>query len=745
MGTVKGRAAFETEVASRLGYARDRAALLALARTDPRMFVRLVLKDERTGKRVHQAPVHDEWQSTLSRHDRVVMWAHVEAGKTAQVSVGRTLFELGTDPNQRIAIISKTARGAAKIMRSIAQYITRDEDCRAVFPALRPHQDKQMPWNSQALVVERSIISKDPSVQCCGLFGDILGSRLDRIVFDDILDYDNVRTAASRQQVVEWIRQTVLGRLTANAHVCFVGNAWHPQDAMHVFAAEPRFRGFRFPVVDADGRYSWPAVWTPARIERAQLDMGPDFPRQMLCLARDDASSRFKREWIDKGIAAGEGYRLVDRIDYLPPGYAVYTGVDLSVQQTAKNDLVVFFTILLHPDGKRQVLSVESGRWTGPEIVARLEDVCARYGGVCVVENNAAQDFILQFARAQSTATVVPFTTGRQKAHPEFGVEGLAAELAAGRWVIPSRKGRVHPEIDAWIAEMLYYSPSQHTGDRLMASWFAREGARAHERRRALTGGEDVAEQSACARSAATGAAARARTPRRRRTRSATPTRPSSVRAGATGARKAWTEEVQDGDVRRYDGGGAGAGGHAGGAGGARVPALRRVDGDEPLRQLRRGPHAARGARRPGAGHPGAGRVARGRPRVAVGARGGGARVRPSRSAMSARAVDLTGKRYGDLEARAPIVGMRERRSVVWLCYCHGCGRYCAQPAYSFGLKAMSCGCARRRASLIREAQRRRAGRLAGAALGPDVEERLWRERERVRERMRVRRQARKA
>lgn len=483
MSTLAGKAAYEAEASSRLGYARDRGAVLALARAEPRMFMRLVLKDEKTGKRVHQAPVHDEWQRLLTGHDRLVFWSHVEGGKTAQVSIGRTIYELGRDRNLRIAIVSKTSRGAAKIMRPIAQYIARDADCRAVFPELRPHADKQLPWNTQAIVVERSIISKDPSVQCCGLFGDILGSRLDWVIFDDILDFDNTRTAAARAATVEWIRQTVWGRLTEHAHVAFVGNAWHPKDAMHVFAGEPRFQGYRFPVVDARGHYSWPERWTPERIEGARLDMGPDFPRQMLCMPRDDTASRFRREWIDRGLAAGNGYRLVDRIDYLPNGYAVYTGVDLAVQQGAHNDMTCFFTILLHPDGKRQVLSLETGRWTGPEIVERLEETCDRYGGICVVENNAAQDFILQFARAQSRATVVPYTTGRQKAHPEFGIEGMATEMGAGKWIIPNRSGRVSAEVDAWIAEMLYFNPNEHTGDRLMASWLAREGARAHERR----------------------------------------------------------------------------------------------------------------------------------------------------------------------------------------------------------------------------------------------------------------------
>lgn len=481
----------EIKASAQHGYVRDAAMMRLLARQDPSLFVRMALRDEKTGARVRQAPVHDEWQQVLTAHDRTVIWSHVEAGKTAQISIGRTLYELGLNPNLRGAIVSKTSKGAARIMRAIAQYIIKSADVHAVFPALKPHPDKSLPWNTEAIVVDRDIIAKDPSVQCCGVFGDILGARIDWLILDDVLDYENTRTARGRRELVEWIRSTLWGRLTDEARVCFVGNAWHPEDAMHVFAAEPRFAGFRFPVVDNAGRLAWPASWSPARIENKRLELGPgEFARQMLCMARDDSSSRFKREWLEICLRRGEGYRLIDQIDALPPGFAVYTGVDLSVQQHSDADLTVFFTILLHPDGTRQVLSIESGRWAGPEILTRLEDTSARFGSICVVENNAAQDFILQFARAQTTATVVPFTTGRQKAHPEFGVEGIAAELAAGRWILPNRGGKCAPEVDAWMSEMLYFNAKEHTGDRLMASWFAREGARAYERRHGSAGAQ---------------------------------------------------------------------------------------------------------------------------------------------------------------------------------------------------------------------------------------------------------------
>ena len=50
--------------------------------------------------------------------------------------------------------------------------------------------------------------------------------------------------------------------------------------------------------------------------------------------------------------------------------------------------------------------------------------------------------------------------------------------MSAGAWVIPNHDKVMHPEVAEWVDEMLYYDPRAHTGDRLMASWFAREGVR---------------------------------------------------------------------------------------------------------------------------------------------------------------------------------------------------------------------------------------------------------------------------
>ena len=144
-----------------------------------------------------------------------------------------------------------------------------------------------------------------------------------------------------------------------------------------------------------------------------------------------------------------------------------------------KGDLTSLFTILLHPDETREVLDIVSGRWKGPEIVKRIIDIHYRYQSIVMVENNQAQEFIVQFTKQLSAVPIKGFHTGSNKVSPEFGIESVATEMEAGKWVIPSRHGEgATPEIRAWVNEMLYYDPEGHTGDRLMACWFAREAAR---------------------------------------------------------------------------------------------------------------------------------------------------------------------------------------------------------------------------------------------------------------------------
>jgi hypothetical protein len=453
------------------------AALIEGSRQDPNTFLEYVLQDEETGRHIIQAPLHEEWQNLMTRHDRLVIWSATESGKSQQTSIGRVLWELGRNPNLRIAIVSNTYEQAGKIVRSISKYIEQSEELHAAFPDLKPDE----PWTGTQLFVKRKVRSKDPSVQAFGVHGNILGARIDVLILDDVLDYENCRTPALRADLWDWYHATLAGRLTSRARVWVIGTAFSPEDMLHRFAVNPIWHAIRCPILDPSTSVSrWPERWPPVRIEKRRQELGPlEFARQMLCMARDDSQSRFRRDWIDTCLIRGHGHTLVDRLDVVPSGYRVVAGVDLAVKRTAAADMSCIFTLGVHPNGSREVLMIEAGRWSGPDIVSRIVDNHRRYHSIVYVEDNAAQDFIIQFAREASAVPVKPFNTGRNKMSPEFGVESLAAEMAGGKWIIPCRlDGTMHPEVAAWVQEMLYYDPAGHTGDRLMASWIAREGAR---------------------------------------------------------------------------------------------------------------------------------------------------------------------------------------------------------------------------------------------------------------------------
>jgi hypothetical protein len=510
---------------------RAKAALISRARIDFNTFVAFVLKDEQTQARVKQAWLHKKWNDLRQKHTRLVLFSHVEAGKTQQLSIALTLYTLGRDPRARVAIVSNTQDQAKKIVASIKSYIERSVELREVFPDLRPG-DK---WAESLITVKREGSIKEPSVQAFGATGKITGARLDLVIIDDIHGEDNVRTKDQRDKVHQWFYSTPMSRLTPNARVILVGNAWHPDDLLHRLEREG-WPAYRFPVVVSEelaakfpddklqvGESTWPERWPMTRIEvlrkgnHQQPAIPPgEFARAYLCIARDDHDARFKQAWMDQAKRRGEVSGLHGFVhsarellaeEYSPEeldsvagdimgsmfeptrdGLAVrlYTGVDLSTGEA--KDFTVLFTICAYSNGDRRVLNIEAGRWQIDEIIARIIGCHQRFGSIFMVENVGTQQWLLQLLTKHTAIPIYPVTTGRNKADPIFGVESLAAELANGKWIIPSKHNFAPDEAEAWIEEMLFYNPKTHTGDRLMASWFARTAAERHERSGGGTG-----------------------------------------------------------------------------------------------------------------------------------------------------------------------------------------------------------------------------------------------------------------
>jgi hypothetical protein len=454
-------------------------SLIALARQDVNTFCEFVLRDEERGTPVEQGAMHLEMQDAYEESRFVIVLAHPESGKTQQFGVGRTLFDLGRNPDLRCVYLNNTQDGGKKTLTSTKKYLERSEELRAVFPHLKPGGL----WREDAITVERRTFSKDPSIYCLGFHGNILGARIDRAVVDDLLDYENTKTDSGRKDASSWFKRTFLTRLSVDARLAFLTNAWHEEDLAHELENEG-WRILRYPVLDSAGRSTWPSQWPLARIAEVRRRLGElEFARMFLCKPRDPGAEVFGMESITKALQRGVGYGLLKHLDPddLPAGAFVVTGVDLGASKKMTGGVTAFETVLFYPTGTRQLVGARSGRWSGRAILRNLSEVGDAYGGVIVVEDNGVQRYIREIAEEEGdhfdiAAPVLPFYTGRNKHDPTLGIDAMAAEFEGGRWRLPSGRGglAVPAEVKLLNGELRAYTPNTHAGDRMMALWMAR-------------------------------------------------------------------------------------------------------------------------------------------------------------------------------------------------------------------------------------------------------------------------------
>lgn len=458
------------------------------ARRSAAAFIEYALRNEQDETRLENADFHLEWQELFEENRYVVLLASVEHGKTQQV-VGKVLHMLGRNPNLRGALVSSTSGQAEKVLRQIRTHIESNPRVREVFPYLRPSTREEDPWHATQITCERTTISKDPTLQALGMAGPLVGSRLDFLILDDVEDFENTRTEAQRKKSIEWFDTTAMTRIVAQGIVWAIGTPWHPEDLLHELEKRKGFVSRRYSAVlnpdEPPHKWvpRWPQQWPLSRLlHRRGVTPEGVFSRKYLVRVRVDSTSRFRQLWIDRMSILGKGRTFQaeqPRQHARGPRLPCFTGVDLGAGKKQSNARTCIFTIALLRDSRRLIVDIESGHWQSPEIIDRLEGAYRRFDAEILVEDNGAQTFLIDMCKGR-----VPVhgwtTTARNKFDEQWGVESLAVEIRNGWWLLPSgRDGTAVPdEGKAWTNELLYYDPELHSGDRLMASWLARECAR---------------------------------------------------------------------------------------------------------------------------------------------------------------------------------------------------------------------------------------------------------------------------
>lgn len=223
----------------------------ANARADVNCFIPLVVKDEE-GRKFQQAAIHQTWHDhiaharSIGKHACIIaLWGH---GKTAQLVIGRTLWELGRNPNLRIKIVCNDDPSAMKRVLAIRKYIESDDDYHAVFPAVRPGRRDM--WTQHCIYVQRSqgARSIDPSIEAHGILGTGIGGRCDGLIFDDPVDLRNaIEVPALKPKVIDAFKNTWMSRLEPHGWMLYVATRWTEDDLTATILNDPELsQGYSF-------------------------------------------------------------------------------------------------------------------------------------------------------------------------------------------------------------------------------------------------------------------------------------------------------------------------------------------------------------------------------------------------------------------------------------------------------------------------------------------------------------------
>lgn len=457
-------------------------------------------------------------------------------GKSKHLSVAYPLWRMAKDHNLRILAISRTAAVAESFLSEVVSNIERNEKYKewakaidpmgeGVVPRLKKGRKMTEDWSGRSITIEREDSGlKDPTLFATGLFGQILSRRADVIILDDVVDQQNSMTELQREKVKDWIETTVLPVLVPGGTMLYLGNTWHTDDVVSKFLQDPRFivRKKQGAIIQEAERQDlwaqWGAIMMNVTVDpaerfkhadeyynanRAEMDKGwktlwPErypysrlylerllnpyvFARMYQCDPTNRPNQVIKDEWIERALAKGKHLRFQDMPH--PKNYLECSagGMDLAIGEEDFNDdtALVYLDLVKHgydgvEDGDYIVRQIHRGKFTPNEQRNKAKMAWAAHGMTSIRVESVGYQKSLTIDLQNAGVPVHAYHTGAEKFDPEIGINSFAVMMELGKVVIPSDPTDANTVMLASkLANEMRAFPDGHTGDALMATWFA--------------------------------------------------------------------------------------------------------------------------------------------------------------------------------------------------------------------------------------------------------------------------------
>lgn len=482
---------------------------IALARVDPGWMAEYVFG-------VRNSYHHEQWYSLLTNRavqihdplkpnapsvrllrpdepDATNNWMMVEAprdhSKSTSFTVAYSLHEIGRDHNIRIGIASNAADTAEGFTRQIRTVIEKDPRYRRIHGRLKP--DKPTMWRDDGFIIDRdNYKDKDPTVSAISYGGQVVSKRLDTLICDDLLTFENTRTKEQRAKMRDWFWTVLFPLLKPGGKLIIVGTAWNNQDLYEELLADTNFDvRIRYDaIVDEEKKQTlWPQRWTWDEMMKRKQSMGTlAFNRSYRNITANIDDSPFEEPWLQRALKLGANRKMIRTFDYANWDLGQITismGVDLAISKKAGSDFTAITVVGRLADGRKILLYAIRRKLSPAETRRTIKEVAKQFNpDIITVESNAYQASLQMDLADETDLPIEAYNTGGEKYDEEVGINSLAVEFENGKWILPYAQDDLYTTtmVDHLLQGMREFSAGgdEHTEDLLMSLWFANGGLR---------------------------------------------------------------------------------------------------------------------------------------------------------------------------------------------------------------------------------------------------------------------------
>jgi hypothetical protein len=232
---------------------------------------------------------------------RILINVPPEHAKSTTITTNYVLYNIVTNPNARVIIVSKTQGMARKFLGAIKTRLSHPAyiKLQTAFGPNGGYKADATQWSADMIYLGtgRDSGEKDPTVQALGFGSQIYGARADLIILDDVVMNSN---AHEWEKQIEWLQKEVITRLGRHGKLLIVGTRVAPIDLYKMIRDPGQWSGGKTPftycampaVLEFDEKpEQWKTLWPKSNLQENEIDeIGPDG-----LYAKWDGPSLFKR------------------------------------------------------------------------------------------------------------------------------------------------------------------------------------------------------------------------------------------------------------------------------------------------------------------------------------------------------------------------------------------------------------------------------------------------------------------